>query len=100
MGVSKGPTGNWPGAAATQAGVSVGPGDDAAVLDVRSGHQLVATTDSFVEREHYLPEWISGERLGARLAEANLSDLAAMAAEPRWALVSIGARADHAVDDL
>jgi len=81
-------------------GVAVGPGDDAAVLDIRPGQQLVATTDAFVEGRHYLADWLSGEALGARLGEANLSDLAAMAAEPRWALVSLGARSDHEVDDL
>ena len=35
---------------------------------------------------------------GARLAAANLSDLAAMAARPRWALLSIGIRADREVE--
>jgi thiamine-monophosphate kinase len=80
--------------------VVVGPGDDAAILRPRVGRELVATTDTLFEGAHYRRDWIDAEALGARLAEANLSDLASMAAEPRWALVSYGVRADHVVDDL
>lgn len=78
----------------------LGAGDDAAVIRPRPGHDLVVTTDTFVEGTHFRRDWIDAPQLGARLAEANLSDLAAMAAEPRWALVSLGARRDHAVEDL
>ncbi len=81
-------------------GVIVGPGDDAAVLRPSPGMDLVATTDALVEGRHYLPDWITPAELGARLAAANLSDLAAMAAQPRWALLSIAARADHEVESL
>ena len=81
-------------------GVIVGPGDDAAVLRPSPGMDLVATTDALVEGRHYLPDWITPAELGARLAAANLSDLAAMAAQPRWALLSIAARADHEVEAL
>ena len=86
---------------ATAAGQLVlGSGDDAAVMRPRPGHDLVVTTDTFVDRVHFRRDWIDAPQLGARLAEANLSDLAAMAAEPRWALVSLGARREHAVEDL
>ncbi len=78
-------------------GVVVGPGDDAAVLELKAGQALVATTDTFVEGAHYLPTWSPPERLGARLVAANLSDLAAMAATPRWALLSIAARPESEV---
>ncbi|HEY6193825.1 MAG TPA: AIR synthase related protein, partial [Candidatus Eisenbacteria bacterium] len=70
-------------------GVVVGPGDDAAVLRPRPGHDLVASTDAFVEGRHFRRELLSPVEIGVRLAAANLSDLAAMAAEPRWALLSI-----------
>jgi thiamine-monophosphate kinase len=70
-------------------GVVVGPGDDAAVLRPREGRDLVATTDTFVEGRHFLRELVTPAEAGTRLAAANLSDLAAMAAEPRWALVSL-----------
>ena len=80
--------------------VIVGPGDDAAVVRPAPGMDLVATTDAFVEGRHYLPEWLAPAARGARLAAANLSDLAAMAALPRWALLSVGARAEHEVEAL
>lgn len=81
-------------------GVAIGPGDDAAVLEPEAGRQLVATTDAFVEDRHFLPSWGAPAEWGARLAAANLSDLAAMAATPRWALLSMGLRAEHEIDAL
>jgi thiamine-monophosphate kinase len=81
-------------------GVVVDAGDDAAVVRLSAGADLVATTDAMVEGRHFLPAWCSGETLGARLAESNLSDLAAMAAYPRWALLSMGLGPDHELDDL
>jgi len=87
-------------ARARGSGVIVDAGDDAAVLEPRPGLDLVATTDAFVEGRHVLPEWIAPRALGARLAAANLSDLAAMAATPRWALLSLGLRAEHDVHEL
>ena len=86
--------------AAAGAGVIVGPGDDAAVLRCDPGEDLVATTDALVEGRHYLPEWLPPSGRGARLAAANLSDLAAMAARPRWALLSAGARPEHEMEAL
>lgn len=70
-------------------GVVLGPGDDAAVLRTRDAHDLVVTTDSFVEGCHFRRDLLSPAEIGVRLAAANLSDLAAMAAAPRWALVSL-----------
>lgn len=83
-----------------QPGVVLGSGDDAAILRPSEGSDLVATTDTFIEHRHWLPGWSEPAALGERLAAANLSDLAAMAAVPRWALLSIGARATHEVDEL
>jgi thiamine-monophosphate kinase len=88
------------GAADPRAGVVVGSGDDAAVLRPAPGSDLVATTDAFVEGGHFLREWCPPRMAGARLAQANLSDLAAMAAVPRWALLSIGARRESEATDL
>lgn len=88
------------GDGAPRADVIVGPGDDAAVLRCEPGEDLVATTDAFVEGRHYLPEWLPPGERGSRLAAANLSDLAAMAARPRWALLSIGARPEHEIEAL
>jgi thiamine-monophosphate kinase len=88
------------GPAAGDAGVVLDAGDDAAVLRPAAGADLVATTDAFVEGAHFLPGWCAPAAAGARLAQANLSDLAAMAARPRWALLSIGARPESEVEGL
>lgn len=79
------------GSLAKGEGVVLGPGDDAAVLRPRVGRDLAVTTDAFVEGRHWRRELLDAEAIGRRLAAANLSDLAAMAAIPRWALVSVGA---------
>ena len=70
-------------------GVVVGPGDDAAVLRPREGRDLVVTTDTFVDGRHFRRDLVTPSEAGGRLAAANLSDLAAMAAEPRWAVMSL-----------
>lgn len=79
-------------------GVAVGPGDDAAVLETEAGRELVASVDAFVEGRHFLAPWGTPQDWGARLAAASLSDLAAMAATPRWGMLSMGLRAEHDVD--
>jgi len=79
------------------AGIVTGAGDDAAVLRPTDGCDLVVTADAFVEGRHYLTEWMTAEQAGRRLATANLSDMAAMAATPRWALHSIGVRGDQEI---
>ncbi len=84
----------------TPAGTRVDAGDDAAVLRAQPGRDLVVTTDAFVEGRHYPAAVLAPAVLGARLALANLSDLAAMAASPRWALLSMGVRPEHDADDL
>jgi thiamine-monophosphate kinase len=72
------------------AGVVLGAGDDAALLDPPRDHLVAATGDAFVQGVHWNPAWMSSGHVGARIAAANLSDLAAMAARPRWALASYG----------
>ena len=74
-------------------GVVVGIGDDAAV--VRSGAgEAVLTTDLLVEGVHFERGSISARDLGAKAITVNVSDIAAMAASPRYALVSLGVPAD------
>jgi thiamine-monophosphate kinase len=70
-------------------GVVAGIGDDAAVLRVPPGSDLVVTTDALVEDRHFRRSWLTWQALGARLAAINLSDMAAMGAAPRFALVSL-----------
>ncbi len=68
--------------------VIVGPGDDAAV--VRSGAgELVLTTDAMVEGVHFRTELTTPRDLGFKAIAVNVSDVAAMAASPRFALCSL-----------
>jgi thiamine-monophosphate kinase len=76
-------------AGAPTRGLIVGVGDDAAVLRPAPREDLVVTTDSLVEGVHFERRWLYGVNLGRRLAAVNLSDIAAMGAEPRFALVSL-----------
>jgi thiamine-monophosphate kinase len=76
--------------------VVLGIGDDAALLQVPAGLQLVAALDTLVEGRHF-PAGTSPESLGHRALAVNLSDLAAMGAQPAWFLLSLTmphARAD------
>jgi len=57
--------------------VLVGPGDDAAVLRVRTGH-VVVSTDLLVEGNHFRRDWVSASDVGHRAAAQNLSDINAM----------------------
>lgn len=82
------------------AGTLVDAGDDAAVLRANADCDLVVTTDSFVAGRHYPTVGVGAAVVGARLALANLSDLAAMAARARWALLAMGVHPAHEVDDL
>ena len=79
-------------------GVVVGPGDDAAVLRPRDDRDLVVTTDTFVERRHFRRDLLEAAEAGGRFAAANLSDIAAMAALPRWATMSLVVPADWSED--
>jgi thiamine-monophosphate kinase len=68
--------------------VLIGVGDDAAVLEVPPGRALVAATDTLVEGRHFLAG-APPESIGHQALAVNLSDLAAMGAEPAWALLSL-----------
>ena len=74
--------------ATARADVVLGIGDDAAVLDVPAGRQLVACTDTLVAGVHF-PEVTAPEDIGWKSLAVNLSDLAAMGAEPAWALLAL-----------
>lgn len=74
-------------------GVEVGMGDDAAVVEAGGG-SLVLTTDMLVEGVHFDRASISPRDLGAKAIVVNVSDVAAMAGSPRYALASIGIPSD------
>ena len=76
------------GLGAERADVRLGIGDDAALLHVPPGEDLVLTTDALVEGVHFLPG-APAHSLGHRALAVNLSDIAAMGATPSWALLSL-----------
>lgn len=69
-------------------GVVRGVGDDAAILSLSPGHQLVVTSDTMVAGVHFFSD-VDPEALGYKLGMVNLSDLAAMGAVPRWAILNL-----------
>ena len=74
-------------------GVVVGPGDDAAVVERGRGDN-VATTDLLLENVHFDRNLTSARDLGYKAIAVNVSDIAAMAASPRYALVSLALPSD------
>jgi len=71
----------------SQAG-AIGIGDDAAVLSVDQNRQVVITTDTMVSGVHFPAETRAAD-IGYKALAVNLSDLAAMGAEPRWFFLAI-----------
>ena len=65
----------------------LGPGDDCALLAPSPGMELVITTDMLVSGTHFLPD-TDPFQLGWKTLAVNVSDLAAMGARPRWALLA------------
>jgi thiamine-monophosphate kinase len=72
-----------------RADVALGIGDDAALLDPGGESLVAATIDALVEGRHFLLSSATPEEIGHKALAVNLSDLAAMGAEPCWALVSL-----------
>ena len=72
-----------------QTEVQVGIGDDAAVIN-SSNNKLVATVDMAVEGIHFHKKWSSPFQIGAKLTTANLADIFAMGAVPKYLLVAAG----------
>ncbi|HLG55985.1 MAG TPA: thiamine-phosphate kinase [Vicinamibacterales bacterium] len=69
--------------------VVLGPGDDAAVIRPVRGAFDVFTTDALIEGVHFDRRFVPAEAIGHRALAVNLSDLAAMGASPRAALLSL-----------
>lgn len=85
--------------ARTRKDVLVGIGDDAAVL-APSSASPVLSVDAAVEDVHFRRAWLSFRDIGYRAFMAAASDLAAMAAEPRTALLSLILPTDLSDDAL
>ncbi|HSL21234.1 MAG TPA: thiamine-phosphate kinase, partial [Vicinamibacterales bacterium] len=72
--------------------VHIGIGDDAAVVAPERNALEVLTTDTLVEGVHWDPRFCSAADVGHKSLAVNLSDLAAMGAQPRAALLSLSVR--------
>jgi len=69
-------------------GVVLGIGDDAALLRLPAGHDLVACVDTLVAGVHFPPD-SEPTAIGWKALAVNLSDLAAMGAMPRWITLAL-----------
>ena len=69
--------------------LAVGIGDDAAVVEVPRGDQLVVSVDTGIDGVHFRRGWLTDAEIAYRCVTAALSDLAAMASAPEGILVSL-----------
>ncbi|HEX6125421.1 MAG TPA: thiamine-phosphate kinase [Pyrinomonadaceae bacterium] len=65
-------------------------GDDCAVVPKDAKTDMVVTADMLVEDIDFRLEWTTPELLGAKALAVSLSDIAAMGATPKWAMLTIG----------
>jgi thiamine-monophosphate kinase len=74
--------------------VVTGIGDDAAVLRIPPGHEMLVTTDFSIENVHFRREWHSPEVVGWRCLTRGFSDIAAMGGEPQAVFLSLAVDQD------
>jgi thiamine-monophosphate kinase len=70
--------------------LTLGIGDDCALLRPRAGEELAITTDLSLEGRHFRLNWQPADSVGHRTLARGLSDLAAMGARPMAAFLSLG----------
>lgn len=68
--------------------VAMGIGDDCALLNVPADRRLAVSTDTLVAGVHF-PQMTSADDIGYKALAVNLSDLAAVGAEPAWATLCL-----------
>jgi thiamine-monophosphate kinase len=73
---------------AARSDLRLGVGDDAALVTAPAGSEIVLALDTIVENSHF-PSTMDARFVGHRVLAVNLSDLAAMGAEPAWALLGL-----------
>ncbi|WP_089153182.1 thiamine-phosphate kinase, partial [Stenotrophomonas pictorum] len=71
-----------------RADIALGIGDDAALLQLPPGQQLVVTADTLNAGVHFPPETLPAD-IGWKALAVNLSDLAAMGAQPAWCTLAL-----------
>ena len=67
----------------------LGVGDDAALIQICTGHQLAVSADMLVAGTHFLAN-CPAYFVGWKSLAVNISDMAAMGATPKWATLAIG----------
>jgi thiamine-monophosphate kinase len=80
--------------------ITLGIGDDAAVIEPPRGQLEVITTDCQIEDVHFRRAWMSWHDIGRKALAVNVSDLAAMGATPRAATLSLALSPAMAVADF
>jgi len=68
--------------------VSLGVGDDCAIVSIPEGRQLAVTTDTLVDGVHF-PSNTAPRDIAHKAIAVNLSDLASMGAEPAWLTLAL-----------
>ena len=71
------------------AGLTLGIGDDAALITVPPGQEIILTTDMSIEDVHFTSALHPPAAVGHRALARSLSDIAAMGGTPRYALISL-----------
>jgi thiamine-monophosphate kinase len=66
----------------------LGVGDDCALMTPTPGMELAISTDLLIAGKHFLPN-TNPYGLGCKSASVNLSDMAAMGAQPRWVTLGV-----------
>ena len=81
-------------------GVLTGIGDDTAVLALSPGASLLATTDLLVEDVHFRRATAAPADIGWKAIMVNVSDIAAMGGEPRYALIGLAVPGSTPPEDI
>ena len=68
--------------------VTLGIGDDAAIVNVPSGQSLAIAVDTLISSVHF-PEETPPQAIGHKALAVNLSDMAAMGAKPAWTTLAL-----------
>lgn len=85
---------------ASREDVVLGIGDDAAITSFSDTYEEVMSMDTMVEGVHFTKDSMRFYDVGYRLTTANLSDMAAMGATPKFALISLALPKEYLVSDV
>ena len=78
--------------------VPIGIGDDAAAVRIPSADDCLVAVDMLMEGTHFTIPAASADQIGRKALAVNLSDIAAMAGRPQFALVSVALNRRHGSD--